>query len=66
MTLQGSKEASPECGTFYKPTNPVSEQINGGREIGRGGWALLVDKRGLGDLTPNVICEPSLAQENQL
>ena len=43
MTLQGSTLATPECGTAYEPSNPVSEQIDGSvgsGEKGRGGEGL--------------------------
>lgn len=49
MTLQGNTLASPECGTVYEPSNPVSEQINGGVGLGeeeRGGEGSAVSARG--------------------
>lgn len=49
MTLQGSTLATPECGTAYEPSNPVSEQIDGSvgsGEKGRGGEGRAVSTRG--------------------
>lgn len=53
MKLQGSKEANLECGTCYKPADPVSEQVTGTGEKGVGGTA--VDERGKGDLSSDVL-----------